>query len=203
MTDIVHHLPPSAVDALGRLIGCQITVKILHGHMQGDGVTADDLAILIWAGGDRKRSWEIDRALFLHGEIEDRIWISMHAKEHPAASLFDRQILETVEGSRHPSLTHGFFLHPTPKARVTSVDLYEEAFTIDADEGDPDRPAVNVTADARLDIGFDKGDPICFEIGAAGVGFFHIHRSLSKWAGCDPAKVALRHSFNTPVHAYN
>jgi hypothetical protein len=203
VTAVVHHLPPSAVDALRRLVGCSITVKILHGHLQDDSLTADDVVILVWAGTDRKRPSEISRALFLSGSIERLSWISMSLDEHPASSLVDDGLLHRYKPERPLQLTHGFFLHPTIKARVTSVDLYDETFTTEADE--PSRPGrpVTITAEARIDISFDKGDPICFEIGAFGVGFFHVHRSTSKWSGCDPAGVALRHSFTIPVHAYN
>ncbi len=203
MSDLVHHLPPSAVDSLRRLVGCSITVKILHGHLMDDGLTADDAVIFVWSGTERRRPNEVSSALFLRGEVEERTWISMSLDEHPAASLVEDGLLHRYEAGRPLQFTHGFFLHPTPKSRVTSVDLYEETFTIEASERFPDLPALTVTADARIDICFDQSDPICFEIGAFGVGFFYVHRDRSKWSGCDPARMALRHSFTTPVHAYN
>ena len=199
MNKTVHHLPPSAVDALGRLVGRQIEVKILQGYLSADGLTADDMILLVWEARGLRRAWEMSSALLLRGRIEEGIWISMWLEEHPQADLFALNVLEQVEGFKYPSQTSGVRLFPSPKAHVTSVELFEETFTVDA-EGS--LPAVTVTADCRLDITFDRGDPICFEIGAAGVGFFHIHRSRSAWAGRDHPKVTLRHSFTTPVHAH-
>jgi hypothetical protein len=196
MSAIVRHISPAGTDALDRLVGCRVAAKIVRGGLGNEGLWADEVLLLGWPAVGHPLPSKISCAIALVGTIEKRIWVSMEAEERPASDLVKLGVTTTSDG--RVGWADGFRWDPSSKSRVVSVEIFEETFTLEADETGP---AQTIESDSRVNINFDHGDPFCFEIGAVGQGFFRLHRDRSLWTGADP-KSTVRHShgaLNQPV----
>lgn len=189
MTAVVEdHLDEAEVMALQSLVGKHLAIRAICGSVRDEGLLLNDAMIQAWPVGER-RNCRQQTILGLSGSIEEctgGIWVSLEIQSPVDPDLIKQKLLDETENQE--CLISGFDIWPSQEAIVTEVEVFEELLTLSSENG-----VSTVSTDSRININFDKGEPIGLEAGAFGWGYVAVVKGLSRPWNLDSHNLKLRH----------